>query len=421
MMKKLNRFAALLLVFLLLTPAALGDGVINADMPACYRYISAGNAVVSVAANVNVYVQPSATSNIAGQVKYAENVEVLVVDTRQGWAFIRSDSVPKGGWIQSAMLTMEKWLSYNGTLISSGEGRRINLRATPSANAEVLAKYYGGTLVEILDYNYIWEGQVSYAYVSVDGAEGYVDTRRLQEGVSSNRVQMPAIMVHSNASSQSPLYATPYMSNEIVTYVTNASYVTVLGIRPNGMYHVMYQGQSGYIRQDALREVLPWDLNQVDVETGATEQIYLDASYDSLYVLSSKKGSRVNLRNKPDSGAVMLVQYYTGTPVTVIGEPVNGFQYIRIGRVEGYMMEEFLVDTPYERESDLKLYEIVTDVGYGTVQKWNSDTSEVVDVLYNGTKVVVVGRDGKWAHVVYDEKEQNYGFMLFEELVEVEK
>ena len=425
-MKMLNRILALVAALLLAVTPALADRSDAASafaLPGCYRYLTPGTAVMFSAVAATVHSQPSTAAGVVGWVPANTTVNGVALDASQQWAFVTAEGLT-GGWVSASVLVMEHVLTGNNAVIVAGEpGLRVNLRTIPSENSPTLGKYYTGTLCQIINSEPVWEGQTAYVLVRIGALSGYVDSGRLARGLINAWVDLPSVMVMNAYSTQHAIYAMPDWTAQVVGYATNGTYVTVLGIRNDGWYHVMCRGVEGFIQSGSLIEQLPWDLDAVDTDTGATVDVSTNAtvtlySYDDLYVVSSKPGNRVNLRTKPSTDSVSLCKYYTGTPVSQLGPVEDGYMFISIGHLKGYMDVRFLSDEPYGRESELVRCIVQPTEGAmcAPLYRWNEFESEIVRDVYYGEEVILIGIDGTWAHVVCGD---THGFIQRTELFEI--
>lgn len=408
-MKMLSKLLLIVLALLVTVVPALADSYYAAQidqLPNCYRYLTSGEAVMYSASDIPVYAEAKTSSEMLGRVNSGSTVNVLLLSRNGDWAFITGGSLPAGGWIRSYVLVNANVLQNNAVVVAGSPGLRVNLRTAPDANADTQGKYYTGTLVQILDQSTLAPNGKGYVLVRVGDAVGYMDRERLVDSLSNTWSELPVQTVYNWSQSQHPLYNQPNRYGQPIGYVPNSSSVTVLGIRNDGWYHVMYQGQIGYIQTYALQSTLPWDLDPDNPD----DNVIILNDPNAMYVLSSKPGNRVNLRTKPSTDAVSLCKYYTGAPVVSLGDVINGYMHIRIGHVEGYMDTRFLMPDMLGIESELIISQVAAQAGYAPVYKWNQSDSSIKTTLYNGTKVFIIGFSDKWCHMVYDNDQ--HGFIL---------
>ena len=62
----------------------------------------------------------------------------------------------------------------------------------------------------------------------------------------------------------------------------------------------------------------------------------------TVMVVKTGDGNKLNLRDKPKSGAVILGQYPVGTQVPVLNPLGGTWNYVSVGGQTGYMMDKFL-------------------------------------------------------------------------------
>lgn len=420
--KHMKKLCLMLLVASLLVTSvvpAMADLVNAAFLPSCYRYVTAGEAVMYKSSDMPAFASSNASSTVIGRVTSGERVNVLTLSTYRDWAFIVTASLPGGAWVPSNMLLNTSVLGCNAVVVASASGNRVNLREAPDSKAATMGKYYTGTLVTVLEEPVAGTG---YCRVRIGSTEGYMDSAYLLRSLTNSWQELPTLYAASWSNTQHPLHQEPNGYAPVVGYVPNSSAVTVLGIRNDGWYHVMYQGMTGYIRTSAFYETLPWDLYETDDSSTSggvkdPAEVIIDellGSRNHMFVLSSREGRKVNLRRNPDGSSTVLIQYYTGTPVYVIDGGENGYLHVRIGYMEGYMDVNFLRSDSRGRETDMHGSLVNSVLGYGCVYQWNEEGSPVEDVLPNGTTVVVLGYSAGWAHIVYGDMQ--YGYMLCDDL-----
>ena len=429
-MKMLKRLVALIAALLMMATSALAGGWeipsnYPMTLPDCYLYLVPGDAVMFMPEKPSIYEQATSKSAVVGKVVENEVVRIESLNENRKWAYVTTaDGV--SGWISTSKLIMESVLANDGVLDSNANweptGRRIELLAKPQEGARVLGKYYTGALCDVLGTKLYKDGNTSYLRVRIGGQTGYVIVRDVRMGLASYAEEVPSIMVHSADNAQGVIYAEPDASSQVLLSVNDGAYVSVLGVCPNNWYYVMTECVAGYMRGSALVTQLPWDPDAAveekeeaaDVVTNAT--VTLPADEGSMFIVSSKEGNRVNVRSKASSSGTVIAKYYTGTPVTPLGEK-NGYMHISIGHVEGYIDMRFLAEEPGDRESELIRCIVVPAAGKTsvTLYRWNSSKSDVIRELADGDEVILIGLDGDWAHVVHG---TTHGFVKHSELFE---
>lgn len=411
-----------MVLLLAVTPALAGGWEIptryTTTLPGCYLYLFPGDAQMYRDYSTNVYAQASADSSVFAQIEQYASVTIHDVDAAQKWAYITtSDGVQ--GWVAASTLLMESVIAYDSVIATGQRGERTELLSEPHAGARVQGEYYAGTMCEILNPKPVYDGSVPYKLVRIGDRTGYVISHRLGGCRVSERKEVPAIMVRGGANGQNIIYAKANIDAQVLTTVPDGENVYVLGIRKDGWYHVMANGVIGYISGSLLVTQLPLDDQSqpnTDAATGAT--VTLTATEGSYYVVSSKSGNRVNLRSKPSSKGTVLAKYYTGTPVIQLDEVKDGYMFISIGAVKGYMDARFLATEPGGRESELIRCVVVPPVKGGSISMYslNDRSSDIVRTAYDGEEAILIGVDGDWAHIVCGGE---YGFVQYSELFEL--
>lgn len=429
-MKMLKQVVALIAALLMMATSALAGGWeipsnYPMTLPDCYLYLVPGEAVMFMQEKPSIYEQATSKSAAIGKVEENEVVTIESLNENRKWAYVTTaDGV--SGWISASKLIMANVVAFDGVVDSNAEwkrtGRRIELLAKPEEGARVLGKYYTGTLCDVLGTKLYADGLTYYKRVRIGGQTGYVIARDIRMGLASYAEEVPSIMVHNAENAQGVIYAEPDASSQVLLSVNDGEYVSVLGVCPNNWYYVMTECVAGYMHGSALVTQLPWDSDAVaaetddaaDVVTNAT--VTLPADEGSMFIVSSKVGNRVNVRSKASSNGTVIAKYYTGTPVTPLGEK-NGYMHISIGHVEGYIDMRFLAEVPGDRESELIRCIVVPASGKTTVNmyRWNTSKSDVVRELADGDEVILIGLDGDWAHVVHG---TTHGFVRHSELFE---
>jgi len=126
---------------------------------------------------------------------------------------------------------------------------------------------------------------------------------------------------------------------------------------------------------------------------------------------------RLHLRAEPRTDAASLGKYYNGVRLANAGISEGGWVPVSIGTLKGYMKQQFLMlaDTPGHSLSSVASAMPILEVSNPNMaanlhlRERPSAASNSLGVYPNGTKVVLMGFGGEWAHVIVDGK---MGFML---------
>ena len=206
------------------------------------------------ASSANLREMPSSDATLLKQIGHGEKVVVLGVRD-DSWlhveaggrnGFVRGDlladafSYHKGGEAQTATGT-------KGTAIVSNPDpkTRLNLRAAPSVDAEVLGKYFSGVSVTLLE-----EPKDGWARVKIAGtATGYMQTKYL--AMNGERVESAMLTpkIQNKGGTGLNLRQMPSASAQSLGLYKNGTQVTVMGVY-GGWVHVTVDGKTGYMQAD---------------------------------------------------------------------------------------------------------------------------------------------------------------------------
>ena len=120
------------------------------------------------------------------------------------------------------------------------------------------------------------------------------------------------------------------------------------------------------------------------------------------YVSNPDPADRLNLRMQPSPDADTLGKYYTGTRVKLLGESQNGYVFVNISPMDGYMDERYLSDTPVVSAQPWLKVENSSGTGVNIRRQPSSD-SDILAFAPNGARITVLAvRSDSWLHVLYD-------------------
>lgn len=191
-----------------------------------------------------------------------------------------------------------------------------------------------------------------------------------------------------------PLRAEPVYNAEPITYIASGMRLTLL--------QVSQETGWGYVRLDNTAEAEPL---YGHVRLGGLHNgDYL--SSDTLRIINTSPGQRLNLREKPTADSPSLAKYFTGTLVvnydSVYHPQGEGYLRVKVGDQIGYMAKEYLTPSASSSESMLPTTIISNTEGTGgNLRDCPSLDGQLLDFYPNGTQVTILGvaRDG-WCHVM---------------------
>ena len=318
---------------------------------------------------------------------------------------------------------------------------RLNLREKPQTNAVTLGKYYNGTVVIMLS-----GVQNGWVKVQIGYLQGYMESKFLLINAWNDTVTIaiPTVTVKTTVG-RLHLRERPSQSSDSLGLYDNGTTVQVLGISALWC-HVMVERKAGFMMTVYLNPKLSFEaagsgsgsINDNTGNTGNAATGGLNGSWGGpvgahhvaswpisptdystviAVVHNSNAADRLHLRSEPRDDAKSLGKYYNGVRLTNAGQPVGDWIPVKIGSLTGYMKKQYLelADTPGSSLSSIKSAMPIMKVSNpNTAANLNlrekpSTTSSSLGVYSNGTKVVLMGFNDEWAHVIVDGK---MGFMM---------
>ncbi len=126
----------------------------------------------------------------------------------------------------------------------------------------------------------------------------------------------------------------------------------------------------------------------------------------SAWVCNGGEGYRLNLRDEPSPTARSLGKYYTGTPVTLTGQVVDGFaQVLLAGTSLGWLDVRFLTLDGQGFVPEMPSLTIKNQGSGANLRSGPATTYSRLGWYGHGTQVMVLGvRSDGWYHVMVDDK-----------------
>ena len=277
---------------------------------------------------------------------------------------------------------------------------RLNLRAEPRKDALSLGKYYSGVAVELLG-----ETQNGYVKVRIDPFEGWMDASYL--ATAGDVSEFAAIPQTTVTATSANLRAQPSYSAEVLTRVGEGVTVWVLGVRDDGWLHVD-TGRMGFMRADLVSDEFSFHKGTAAGVTGGGQggSSGVTGAAGTAVVSNPDPKTRLNLREKPNGDAGVLGKYFSGTVVTLLEEPKDGWVRVQIaGTATGYMQTDYLVTGNANVASAMPTPKIKNTSGTGlNLRETPSTSAKSLGLYKNGTQVTVMGVYGGWVHVTVDGK-----------------
>lgn len=202
------------------------------------------------------------------------------------------------------------------------KGGWLRLRNAPSFDAQTLASYYTGTVVEVLGTSGIW-----YRVRLSDGNTGYMHSGYLTAGANPPSTSGGNAVVVSHNGYGVRLRQGPGTNYRVIRKFPVGTPATIL---QSGSYwcKISIGGYTGYMMSQFLSTSIGGGSGSVTYVGDAT--------------VWSGNGYGVRLRTGPGKEYSKIGVYSVGTQVKIITKgPV--WDYIQVGSRRGYMMNEFLI------------------------------------------------------------------------------
>ena len=252
----------------------------------------------------------------------------------------------------------------------------LNLRAEASTESSVLGKYGWGTSVTVLGYDGSW------AYVDVDGKNGYMYAKYLGEESAASVTRY----VNTNTRGLN-LRAEP--NGAILGSYPRGTAVTVHSTS-NGWSNVTIDGQSGYMYSHWLSQSKP-----------SSSQGGVSSSIGTAVVANPKDTQVLFLRSEPSVQSQSLGYFRNGKHVTLL-EKLDGWYKVNVDGKTGYMMAKFLNVTKTQSETAT----VYNPNGnrYVNFRAGASLNAAVLSTVPVGTQIKVLEKTTDWTKAEIDGK-----------------
>ncbi len=295
----------------------------------------------------------------------------------------------------------------------------------PAASSPVKARFYNGT-VGILTHT---KGEWGYVYMA--GEKGYVQLNQLVLPTTPVTPYVQDAYVKNQSGARLEIFEG---STVTATAPWNAK-MTVLGLKDQQAI-VSYGGMEWEVKLSDVSigasSILPPTVTPAPSYPEATEKPFvftgpvgyhdkaewpLKLNDYTAAVNNPNPAHRLNLRVAPDKNSRSLGKYYNGVQVVINGaieKNDKGEEWVKVSvcGLQGYMDNSFL---NYEAEKDpasampvMKVHN-TNPVGNLHLRSAQSTDSASLGLYDNGTKVILMGFTGEWAHVIVNGQT---GFMM---------
>ena len=302
---------------------------------------------VNVASSSTLNLRASASASAAILASLANGTKVSVHSIENGWAKVTANG--KTGFVSSKFLKEENKTTSQYVKVS--DGSKLNLRASASTSGAILASLTNGTQVTVHSNANGW------AKITASGKTGFVSSQFLSASNGSSTSSPPPAKeenktstsyVKVQAGSKLNLRASASTSGAILASLANGTQVTVHS-NSNGWAKITASGKTGFVSSQYLSAS---NGSSTSSPPPAKEEVIVKA-------VNVSSGSSLNMRNKPNTNASVIVKLAKGVEVTVLSEQ-NGWTKIKVYGQEGYVSSEYLSIVQTEADSKEDPEETVT-------------------------------------------------------------
>lgn len=296
-----------------------------------------GLAETAAAAYVNsgklkpLYEEPDDGSAQIGEVQKGQVFTLLSRDNK--WAqvaYTDPAGIERRGYIKDSNLKESKETYGTAFIKGSDEALKAPLRKTAKKSGTVLAKYFPGVLVQLLE----TPGE-RYTKVQIGNQAGFVETALLhleREGEGLIREMEEATVQNPDGYSLSLREAPNYKSEKFRGY-QNGTAVLVLGMTDEFAHVLTPDGRTGFMMSTGLSPAPVYaDLNPEDI----TER---PKGYTS--IIDNPEGGGAHLRRRGSTASESMGLYRNGTEVVVVGGTA-WWKKVWVNGHTGYMMAKLI-------------------------------------------------------------------------------
>ena len=207
----------------------------------------------------------------------------------------------------------------------------ITLRPQPDVNSGEITQIPLGSAVSYVEaaengfYKVIYNGSTGYALAS------YLSATKPSETATSGQINTADYETYYvvNCKQSITLRPQPDVNSGEITQIPLGAAVSYVKAAENGVYQVIYNGNTGYALASYLSTTKP------SVSTSNNT-----VSYETYYVVNCKQS--ITLRPQPDVNSGEICQIPLGAAVSFISTASNGFYYISYNGNTGYSLASYL-------------------------------------------------------------------------------
>ncbi len=263
----------------------------------------------------------------------------------------------------------------------------LNLRSGGSSSSKLLGTYRSGTWLEING------SQNNFYYVTApDGRRGYMSKNYINKGAEATSTI--AVVNNDGGGRFLNFRAAPDYNAKVLGIFYNGVPLYVLSSR-YGWYYVQINGVNGYVSSD-----------------------YVDVSYmvgaSTVATIKTPNNTAINMREGPGAG-YRVVRQFSGDRYVMVLAKGNGWYRVAIDGYTGFMSSDFLKEGLHAALDNAAQENGGTGgMAYAKVNNPRSTQalnlrlapntcSEVLQKLYNGTRLYVDAQGTEWCMVTSEE------------------
>lgn len=214
-----------------------------------------------------------------------------------------------------------------------------------------------------------------------------------------------------------PGYTLRASADEVKVFAAKSMKANIVGyLLPDGQQEVHVLQTDGdwcYISFTSVQGVswgyVPLSCFDVAAEPSPTPAPTADSPFGVgvyAWIVNSRECYRLNLREGPSATAKSLGRYYTGTPVTLTGQVVDGFaQVLLAGTTLGWLDVRFLSTDSLSFVPEMPTVTIQNRGSGANLRSGPATTYSRLAWYGHGTAVTVLGvREDGWYHVMVDDR-----------------
>lgn len=269
---------------------------------------------------------------------------------------------------------------------------RLNLRAAPSADGDLLGLYYTGTQV-----NTLGEETTDYAKVEIAGVTGYMakeylitaDEAKDRYGENGGFFTGRAAQVDLSGMwmTRLPMYEQADAKSALLAQLESGAQAELMGIIADEWAYIAADADGerkrGYVQLDALTDV---------------------GEYKALVIAGEKADSVLTLYSWPSTKAKQLMSLKNGTACfNLFGRSVGGWRKVRVGGVTGWIREKYNAGFKLLSETDrgsIPYYPLLMQTkGDALLYSVEGDVASKYMTLGSDMKVEVLAESGEYVFV----------------------